>query len=83
MRRVHRWLDAGTFLYTRWFARMDIPISFSMASWTGLLNRHRLVWDEELLRDLSVSVRELPPLAHYSSAQDGAGGALRQPVAVS
>lgn len=69
-RRVRLWLDAGTYLYTRWFGRMDVPMSDSMASWTGLLDR-RVQWDEELLRQTSVSVDSLPPLADYSAGQQG------------
>ncbi len=69
VRRVHRWVDVGTFLYTRWFGRSDVPASYSIASMTGLLDRHRLQWDEELLHYLSLSVDALPPLADYTYTQ--------------
>jgi gluconokinase len=69
--KVRLWVDAGTYLYTRWFGRMDVPMSDSMASWTGLLDRRRFQWDEELLRQTSVSVDSLPPLADYSTSQRG------------
>ena len=69
--RVHRWMDVGTHLYIRWFGRKDIPASYSIASWSGLLNRHHNRWDQELLDFLSVSVSSLPLLADYTSAQQG------------
>jgi gluconokinase len=70
-RRVHRWMDAGTFLYTKWFGHADIPISYSIASWLGLLNRHKMQWDEELLDRLEVSPEQLPLLADYTDAHRG------------
>jgi gluconokinase len=70
-RRVHRWLDIGTFLYTHWFSRDVVPMSYSTASWSGLLDRHRLLWDAELLRHLGVDASALPPLAEYDAAGVG------------
>jgi len=67
-RRVHRWLDIGTFLYARWFSRDVVPMSYSTASWSGLLDRHRLRWDDELLRHLGVDPGALPPLAEHDAA---------------
>jgi gluconokinase len=70
-RQVNRWMDAGTFLYTRWFGHADLPISYSIASWLGLLNRHTMQWDEELLGCLEVSPEQFPSLADYTNAQSG------------
>jgi gluconokinase len=70
-RRVHRWMDAGAFLYTRWFGHANIPVSYSIASWLGLLNRHTMQWDEELLDYLKVSPEQLPLLSDYTDAQRG------------
>lgn len=78
VRRVARWMDAGTFLYSRWFERRDVPVSHSVASWTGLLDRHHLVWDEDLLRHLPVPVEALPPLADYADAMRGLSPAFSQ-----
>jgi gluconokinase len=77
-RRVHRWMDAGTFLYTRWFGHAGIPISYSIASWLGLLNRHQMQWDEELLDCLEVSPDQLPLLADYTSAPNGLTSSFAQ-----
>jgi gluconokinase len=70
-RRVHHWIDAGTFLYSKWFGHSDIPMSYSIASWLGLLNRYKMWWDEELLGCLEVSPEQLPLLADYTDAQRG------------
>ena len=69
--KVRRWVDVGTFLYMRWFGRADVPMSHSMASWTGLLNRHELEWDEELLDHVSVPSNHMPPLADHSEGLTG------------
>lgn len=77
-RRVHRWMDAGTFLYTKWFGRSDIPMSYSIASWLGLLDRHQMQWDEELLDCLEVSPERLPLLADYTDAPRGLASSFAQ-----
>ena len=77
-RRVRRWMDAGTFLYTKWFGRADIPMSYSIASWLGLLNRHKMRWDEGLLGYLEVSPDQLPWLADYTDAQRGLASSFAQ-----
>lgn len=69
--RARRWLDIGTFLYARWFRQAPVPMSYSTASWSGLLDRRRLRWDGELLRHLGVDEGALPPLAEYDAARRG------------
>lgn len=71
VRRVHRWVDVGTLLYTDWFRRADVPVSYSIASWTGMLDRHRMEWDAELLSHLKVPVHMLPHLADYTRSERG------------
>jgi gluconokinase len=67
---VRRWLDAGTLLHRLWFGR-DVPMSYSVASWSGLLDRRRLVWDEGLLSHLHLRTGALPALADYVEAPQG------------
>ncbi len=43
-------------------ARSPLPTSYSIAAWTGLLNRHTLDWDEAWLRALNLSREQLPTL---------------------
>lgn len=70
-RKIHRWMDIGAFLYSRWFDDIDVPMSYSMASWTGLLNRRTLRWDKSLLDHIGVSEKSLQPLASFDHAMRG------------
>jgi gluconokinase len=42
-----------------------------VAAWSGLFDRHRLQWDDELRRHLRLEGDVLPPLADYDAAQRG------------
>lgn len=67
---VARWVDVSTYLYGHWFGR-DVPCSYSVASWSGLLSREGLVWDETWLSQLGLQSEHLPPLADFDSVQTG------------
>jgi gluconokinase len=71
-------MDLGTFLYRRWLGRADVPISYSIASWTGLLDRRRLRWDAPILERLGVAESSLPPLADYAAGQRGLAKAFAE-----
>jgi gluconokinase len=60
-RRPVRWLSFGDLLFWRLFGRLGT--SLSMASGTGLLRLDDCRWDEELLGELRIEPRTLPPLA--------------------
>lgn len=68
--QVATWTDFATYCYSTWFAR-SVSCSYSIASWSGLLNRHSLTWDEQWLDTLEISADKLPPLADYSDVQQG------------
>ncbi len=65
-----RWTDFATYLYGRWFDR-DAACSSSVASWSGLLNRHTQDWDETLLEYTGISADRLPKLADYGDPMQG------------
>lgn len=69
--RVAKWTDITTFLFTRWFGSTNIPASYSVSAWSGILNRHTLTWDTDLLNAIGLQPTNLPPLAPYSEAQTG------------
>jgi gluconokinase len=75
-KRVRRWLFVGSLLYSRWFGGSAdaARTSYSVAAWSGLLDRRRLEWDEELRRHLHVEADVLPPLADYDAVQRGLQG---------
>ena len=65
--QVEHWCDFSTYLYTRWFSNQDVPCSYSIASWSGLFNRHELKWDAELLRHIGINNKMLPQLKSHST----------------
>lgn len=65
MRQTARWMSVSEYILYRF---LGVPrCSFSVASWTGLLDRQRLAWDDELLAMLGsrAALRrdQLSPLA--------------------
>lgn len=58
--RTHRWLSLHEFFLNKLFGRSFV--SYSLASWTGLLDRYRLDWDDELLDLIGVRREQLSPL---------------------
>lgn len=70
---VDCWTDFATACYGDWFGR-GVPCSYSVASWSGLLNRESLTWDSALLDTLGLSEAVFPPLADFDSAQTGLAG---------
>lgn len=68
--RVHRWIDLATYCYESWFGR-PMPCSYSVASWSGLLNRRSLTWDETWLAELGLSSEQFPALADFNQVQRG------------
>src|SRR5207247_2845123 len=58
--QVARWVSIGEYLELQLFG--EAAASYSVASWTGLLDRRRLVWDEPLLAVLPVGASQLSPL---------------------
>lgn len=67
---VSQWIDFATYCYREWFGH-DVPCSYSIASWSGLFNRHTNTWDLEWLNLLRLDERHLPDLADYHHVQQG------------
>jgi gluconokinase len=67
---AHLWLDVGTYLYRAWFGR-EVPCSYSAASWSGMLNRADLSWNNTWLRALNLNESALPPLADIADTMQG------------
>jgi gluconokinase len=73
--RTATWITLGDWLQLRLFGR--IGQSLSVAAWGGLLNRHSLRWDADLLAHLGIGPDRLPPLVGAGHALSG----LRVPYA--
>ncbi len=63
------WLSFGEFLY--WKLLGERVVSYSVAAWTGLLNRHTLQWDEAWLARLPITVEQLSPLGDVDTPLQG------------
>ena len=69
--RVARWTDISTFTFTRWFGSTEVPASYSVSAWSGLVNRYGLDWDAGMLDAVGIGRSNLPNLAPYSEGQVG------------
>lgn len=67
-----RWVSLGEYLYFQLFG--EWRVSYSVAAWTGLLNRHDLTWDAEWLNCLPIQAEQLSPLGDLSSPAQGLQG---------
>ena len=67
--RVDRWLSIGEYMELVLFGQTSV--SYSVASWSGLLDRHQLIWDEPLISTLSVEIARLSPLVDINSPKQG------------
>ncbi len=67
--RVARWVSIGEYLEWRLFG--ETAVTYSVASWTGLLDRFRLVWDAPLLEGLPLSAEKLSSLTDVNRPRRG------------
>ncbi len=67
--RVSRWMTIGEYMELKLFG--DCAVSYSVASWSGLLNRYDLVWDEDLLKALPITKDQLSPLVDANRFRRG------------
>lgn len=72
---TRRWLSLGEFLFAEFFGQATV--SYSVASWSGLLNRHHLDWDATWFDLLGLSADDFSPLRDVNHPQTG----LRSPWA--
>ena len=63
------WLSFGEYLY--WKLLGQRTVSYSVASWTGMLNRRSLTWDGEWLAALPVRADQLSPLVDVNQPVQG------------
>lgn len=67
--QVRVWTDFAGYLYRHWFGQA--LSSYSVASWSGLLNRRALQWDDDWLETLGISSDSLPALYDYDHLLTG------------
>ena len=65
---ITKWQTLVSYIISRWTGTCSSPVSFSEASWTGLMNRNTLEWDTKLCDLLNIDQSKLPNLADYDDA---------------
>lgn len=60
--KTAHWLSLGEYVLYQLFG--ERRISTSTASWSGLLNRHKLAWDTETLAALPIDVKQLSTISN-------------------
>ncbi len=66
---VAKWLSLGEYLEMQLFG--ETTVSYSVAAWTGLLDRRSLVWDGSLLTGLPIRPDHLSGLVDATRARRG------------
>jgi gluconokinase len=74
-RSAARWITLGEYLELRLFGQSRV--TYSIASWGGLLDRRKLVWDAPLLDAIGLTPEHLSPLVDVNEPLHG----LRSPYA--
>ena len=64
-KKVELWTDFSNYLLRRWMESRDIPLSYSVASWTGIFDRKKLKWNESILKSIDLKINNLPLLNSY------------------
>ncbi|MEM7127870.1 MAG: gluconokinase [Chloroflexota bacterium] len=78
--KVAYWISIGEYLSWRFLGKRQV--SYSVAAWTGLLNRRHLCWDQETLSLLPINEEQLSPLVDLNCPLVGLtdGWATRWPA---
>lgn len=69
LKRARYWLSFGEYLL--WQLCGQRAVSYSVAAWTGLLNRRTLTWDAEWLAHLPITADQLSPVVDVNQPQQG------------
>ncbi|MCB0175457.1 MAG: gluconokinase [Anaerolineae bacterium] len=69
LQTVAHWLSIGEYLFWQFFG--ERVVSYSVASWSGLLDRHTLAWDEVWLADLPVKIEQFSKVTDVDQPRQG------------
>lgn len=67
--RAERWISIGEYLEAQLFG--ETAVTYSVASWTGLLHRRALSWDAAMLTALPLTASHLSPLTDVDRPRRG------------
>jgi gluconokinase len=71
-----RWVSIGEYIYYHFFG--EWRVSYSVAAWTGMLNRRELAWDAGWLERLPITKEQLSPLGDLDTPLQGLQGEWAQ-----
>lgn len=74
---IDAFTDFASYCYQHWFGS-DVPMSYSVASWSGLFNRATLEWDTESLKYSQFTTENFPKLADYQQVKQGLSADYRE-----
>lgn len=69
LKAARHWVSIGEYLLGEFLGQRIV--SYSVASWTGLLNRHLLSWDQDWLSRLPLDESQLSPLVDVDQPLSG------------
>ena len=75
---VAHFQTASAHLLACWSGQPFAPVSSSEAGWTGLLERSRLNWNDDLLALLPIGRSQLPPVIDYANNNIGLSSEYRR-----
>ena len=64
-------MESRLFPFSGRASDLGTRVSYSVASWTGLLDRRKLVWDAPLVEELPISTGQLSPLTDVDTPRRG------------
>ncbi|MBL06939.1 MAG: hypothetical protein CL773_03660 [Chloroflexi bacterium] len=68
---IDKFVDFSTYVYSNWFENKNFKASYSISSWSGLLDRNKLQWHSDLINYLDISEDKLPILRPYDDFEKG------------
>tara|TARA_B100001559_G_scaffold51681_1_gene40121 strand:- start:17236 stop:18726 length:1491 start_codon:yes stop_codon:yes gene_type:complete len=68
---IDKFIDFSTYVYSKWFENKNFKASYSISSWSGLLDRNKLEWHSDLIKYLGISEDKLPVLSPYDNYEKG------------
>jgi gluconokinase len=67
---IHCWQSISSYIIAKWTSIPACPMSYSEASWTGLLNSDTLFWDSIALDRLKMNMLTLPLLCDFDEFEE-------------
>lgn len=64
---VHKWQSISGHFIGQWTGSNCVPISYSEASWMGLLDFRHAKWDAQLLEMVRMDIDKMPPVVDSST----------------